>query len=288
MDDKIELSNEQREALRAFRTANGRSWKSKLMNCWMSGNYRGLSFDQSGPLQSVRNQFGPEWLQKLTGRELDAVPSAVNAAVAAGDEITSAVDGSRHVVTSADDQNIYYTDGNEDGMVARADFAASFGGSQASAAFVVTPESLRQAIPDADGPEGVGYRNAIESMMLALLQQGVSKQLVDNAVTTALDAYANNADADSDYTVVGHEEDTNQLIVAHVSADDGLNAFAAAAAKHPDAVFSVAVAGHWTEGDVFALPGEALVSAETVLEQPDVFGEPPEMPQGHETEFDYV
>lgn len=276
MENNRKLNHEQAAALRTFRTANGRSWKAKLMTCWGTGNYGSLPFSQSGPLQRVRNEFGPAWLQKLSTKELEAAAAEPNAAqVESGDEITSTSDGSRHVVTSVDANNVYYTDGKEDGVVQRGEFAAKFGAPAGEpAAFPVTAESLRQAIPDSDGPEGVGYRSALESMALALMQQGVSEAVIGNAVTTAIDAYVDSAEASTAYTVVGHEEESNVLIIAHVSAEDSLNAFASAAAKHPDAMFSVAVAGHWECGKAFTLPGESLVSAETVAEQTEVFGDP--------------
>lgn len=46
------------EALKAYAAKNGRTWKSKLLNDWMTGR-------SSGELQHVRNCFGPTWLTKF-------------------------------------------------------------------------------------------------------------------------------------------------------------------------------------------------------------------------------
>lgn len=52
--------------------------------------------------------------------------------------------------------------------------------------------ALTKAIPDGDGPHGVGFRDAIESMVLALRSRGVSVDVVNDALQEVLDAYANN------------------------------------------------------------------------------------------------
>jgi hypothetical protein len=54
------LFSEQEAALAAFANRNGRTWKSKLRDIWMTGHYS--SDDNSASLQQVRNQFGPSWL----------------------------------------------------------------------------------------------------------------------------------------------------------------------------------------------------------------------------------
>jgi hypothetical protein len=75
------------------------------------------------------------------------------------------------------------------------------------------------------------------------------------------------------YTVIGHDEYERTLFIEHVVATDGLNAFAVAAAKHPDAEFAVAIEGTLTEaGNVLTLPGEGLVPSGVILTSPDVFG----------------
>jgi hypothetical protein len=75
------------------------------------------------------------------------------------------------------------------------------------------------------------------------------------------------------YTVIGHNEYDRKLFIEHVIATDGLNAFAVAATRQPEAEFSVAIAGALTEQDnVLTLPGEGLVPSGVVLTDPEVFG----------------
>lgn len=59
----IQPSAEQLNALCIFAASRGRTWKSKLNDCWMTGSY-GFA-DDSMNLQQVRNSFGPSWLVKF-------------------------------------------------------------------------------------------------------------------------------------------------------------------------------------------------------------------------------
>ncbi|CAN7526274.1 hypothetical protein LJR168_003778 [Pseudoxanthomonas sp. LjRoot168] len=52
---------------------------------------------------------------------------------------------------------------------------------------------LEQALPVGDFDYDDGYRDALHSVLLALAQAGMSRQALDDAITTALDAHANNA-----------------------------------------------------------------------------------------------
>lgn len=76
------------------------------------------------------------------------------------------------------------------------------------------------------------------------------------------------------FTVICFDEDTRQINCFHVHATEPIKAFAAAVKQHPsrDLSFVVALPGHQSEGDALTFPGEGLVCAETVREQPDVFG----------------
>lgn len=56
------LSAQQREALVAFREANGRGWKDKLRAGWARAAL-------PGPLQQIRNEYGPVWLSELTAAD---------------------------------------------------------------------------------------------------------------------------------------------------------------------------------------------------------------------------
>ena len=49
------LTAEQLEAIGDYARQHGRTWKSQLNHDWMTGQ-------TSGPLQQIRNQFGPSWL----------------------------------------------------------------------------------------------------------------------------------------------------------------------------------------------------------------------------------
>jgi len=71
------------------------------------------------------------------------------------------------------------------------------------------------------------------------------------------------------YTVIGFDNTTQQPFATLVDARSPLASFAVAATSHTDATFVTAV-----EGCVDALfPGESVVSAATVREQPEVFGD---------------
>jgi hypothetical protein len=59
------LTPEQLAALRAYAGEFGRSWKAKLNRDWMSGQ-------SCGPLQHVRNQFGPSWLVRFSFKSYEA------------------------------------------------------------------------------------------------------------------------------------------------------------------------------------------------------------------------
>ena len=55
-----EVSAEERAALRAFASRNGRTWKAALRQKW--------AYDPnlSGPLRALRNRLGPRWLASFT------------------------------------------------------------------------------------------------------------------------------------------------------------------------------------------------------------------------------
>lgn len=54
-------------------------------------------------------------------------------------------------------------------------------------------ERLAQAFPSGSPDYDTGYRDALESVALALAAVGVPLSQLDDAITTALDAFANNA-----------------------------------------------------------------------------------------------
>lgn len=76
------------------------------------------------------------------------------------------------------------------------------------------------------------------------------------------------------FMVICFDEDSRQINSFAAKAARGLEAFYAVAQEHPnrDLTFVVAVEGtHAATARLLTYPGEGLVSAETVLEQPDVF-----------------
>lgn len=77
------------------------------------------------------------------------------------------------------------------------------------------------------------------------------------------------------YTVISFTEDTGQIFSDHVVALNRINAFASAAAIDPTRTMVVALDGWLNEGNGVEFPGEGLVDAGSVNEQPEVFGVPP-------------
>jgi hypothetical protein len=63
---------EQLAALRAYATANGRTWKSKLLHSWETGDTHG---QWTAPLRQVRNNFGPSWLVRFKFPAAQAAPA---------------------------------------------------------------------------------------------------------------------------------------------------------------------------------------------------------------------
>lgn len=93
-----EPSAEQKAAVLAFMSANGKDWKDKLSAAWASGSYRFISKDNQALLQQVRNDFGPEWLAKISvdqlsdGRPLPATKEDQQALKKNGQAVTSHMD----------------------------------------------------------------------------------------------------------------------------------------------------------------------------------------------------
>jgi len=68
--ERPEPTAEQKAAVLAFMSANGKDWKDKLSAAWASGSYRFISKDNQALLQQVRNEHGPEWLAKVSADQL--------------------------------------------------------------------------------------------------------------------------------------------------------------------------------------------------------------------------
>lgn len=60
-----DLTLEQQGALTAFAAKHGHHWKDTLLTCWLKAGCPGMTPGQWAPLQQIRNQFGPAWLEKL-------------------------------------------------------------------------------------------------------------------------------------------------------------------------------------------------------------------------------
>jgi hypothetical protein len=66
MTPRAQPTPEQLTALRAFARFYGRTWKSRLRQCWMTVDYRELpSSIDYGHLQRLRNTLGPSWLVRF-------------------------------------------------------------------------------------------------------------------------------------------------------------------------------------------------------------------------------
>lgn len=71
VDELIEMPDAaQLAAVCAFRDQNGAEWKERLGAAWCTGKYGAVPKDQQPYLQQVRNQFGPEWLERVTDAHL--------------------------------------------------------------------------------------------------------------------------------------------------------------------------------------------------------------------------
>lgn len=61
------LTQEERDALLAFKAEYGREWRQYLMAAWLSYSYKGRAMGgrDTGILRQIRNTRGGEWLQKV-------------------------------------------------------------------------------------------------------------------------------------------------------------------------------------------------------------------------------
>lgn len=86
-----QLTDEQRNAVVAFREQHGRNWKEKLGSLWLSPR-------SQGHLHVVRNTLGPEWLQSVREADFKAVAKAAEKAEhAAPSDITHPVRGEQNL-----------------------------------------------------------------------------------------------------------------------------------------------------------------------------------------------
>jgi hypothetical protein len=69
------LSDSQRQALLQFvvaQEAQGRSWRATLLNDWLQGQ-------DSGLVQFIRDDYGPQWLNRITDEQINQALNRTNA-----------------------------------------------------------------------------------------------------------------------------------------------------------------------------------------------------------------
>ncbi|RUX95941.1 MULTISPECIES: hypothetical protein [unclassified Mesorhizobium] len=61
------ITDEEREALLAFKAEYGREWRQYLQAAWLSYAYKGrhMAGKDTGILRSIRNQRGCQWLERV-------------------------------------------------------------------------------------------------------------------------------------------------------------------------------------------------------------------------------
>ena len=126
-------------------------------------------------------------------------------------------------------------------------------------------EALRRAYKFYGGLGTTGYCNGCECETLFIADQccvcggGAPKAQKD----------------EGKYTVLSYSEESGRIYSDHVVARDRLNAFAVAAKQREgeSVAFVACMDGHLEEDKQITFPGDSTVFSETVIEQPDVFGE---------------
>jgi hypothetical protein len=81
----------------------------------------------------------------------------------------------------------------------------------------------------------------------------------------------------NNYTVIGYYASNNQIFAHAVNSDTQMGAFSVVASQYSDAVMVCVLEGDIHEGESLGFPGDGIVDAETILEQPEVFGGSPEV-----------
>jgi len=133
-------------------------------------------------------------------------------------------------------------------------------------AYTVAFEVRGSSCPDGEDVTADKLQAALTDRIKNLMDSGEMLQ----AVGAPYDTYEE--DKREPFTVIAFVEDTGQIVAHHVVADDASNAFQLAAEIDPTITFVAALPGHQREDKELFFPGEGLVDAETVLDQPEVFG----------------
>lgn len=76
-----------------------------------------------------------------------------------------------------------------------------------------------------------------------------------------------------DYTVIATIAGSGQLVAHHVEATGPFHAFTVAAELDDELEFVCCLPGTHMEHDTLFFPGESVVDADTVLDQPEVFND---------------
>lgn len=122
--------------------------------------------------------------------------------------------------------------------------------------------------PDAEDVTPSQFRAAV---IKRLDQIGADKDEWFEAVGEPSDSYVEEPPL-LDFTVIGFREESGQIWCGHVKAHCKSSAFAAAAREEETLTFVACMQGLHHEADTLGFPGEGVVDADTVLNQPDVFG----------------
>lgn len=122
--------------------------------------------------------------------------------------------------------------------------------------------------PDGEDVTPAQLKAAIEKRLAELTEQKAWKE----AIGCPFDTYEEQPPLQN-YTVLGIIEQSGQTVALHVQASGSHAAFTAAARINPALQMVVALPEWQSDGDQLTFPGEGLVDGETVLSQPDVYGD---------------
>jgi len=122
--------------------------------------------------------------------------------------------------------------------------------------------------PDGEDVTPDQLKAALERRMAELAEHDAWKE----SIGCPFDTYEEQPPLQN-YTVLGFIEQSGQTLALHVQASSSQAAFTAAARINPALQRVVALPDWQSEGSQLTFPGEGLVDGETVLSQPEVFGD---------------
>lgn len=202
----VPLSLLQLEALRVFRTLKGRSWKAELNSCWSRSSYPGLGAQHAAVLQQIRNEFGPEWLQKFSvSQQQDALDIAAQKAFQAEEQLRHDSSATSEQISSAKgDRKLAEAtamlwergDSREfsaDGPVAHLNMSNDTAAASRSPASAPNSSSLEEAADPLDVASAAGRRKGTGSGKKAKYERGAPRdhyQEVTDQIISAIEAGA--------------------------------------------------------------------------------------------------